>query len=205
MLALAAYIVVDILSTRNPFHVFVSYLTFSPESAYNRILIWRYGTASVGDYPFFGVGFGYWARPDFMSGSMDNFWLVHAVSFGLPNAIAFVLAITLLLRAVGRVALTDKLTMACRSAYLVSMGGMIFAGMTVHYWNAMYIWFLFLLGSGAWILREEGDSQNDDGPSGKRRGRARRAPGAEDAADQTKQEDPAPDRRTARRQPARRR
>ena len=34
-----AYLAIDLLSTKTPFHVFVNYLTFSKQSAYNRILI----------------------------------------------------------------------------------------------------------------------------------------------------------------------
>ena len=70
---------VSLASNRSPVKVFISYLTFSPQSAYNRILIWDYGTAEVGRHPLFGIGFGDWIRPVWMSDSMDNFWLVTAV------------------------------------------------------------------------------------------------------------------------------
>lgn len=191
LLALVAYVVLDMLSNRNPFNVFISYLSFSQQSGYNRILIWRFGTASVGNFPFFGIGFGEWARPSYMSGSMDNFWLIHAVRFGLPNCIALILGIYLLMRNVGRVHLKDPKLIALRAAYLTSMGGMIFAGMTVHYWNALYLWFLFILGSGAWIL----NLANDETASLKTRSRRRR-PGHAQAAtqnpDKTASSDPAP-------------
>ena len=33
------------------------------------------------------------------------------------------------------------------------MFGLILAGTTVHYWNATFCLFMFLLGSGAWLNR----------------------------------------------------
>ena len=47
VLAVIAYIGVDILSNRSPFHVFVDYLTFSSGSGFNRIRIFEYGSAEV--------------------------------------------------------------------------------------------------------------------------------------------------------------
>jgi hypothetical protein len=35
------------------------------------------------------------------------------------------------------------------------MVGLFLAGWTVHYWKSIYVMFIFLLGSGAWILDEK--------------------------------------------------
>jgi hypothetical protein len=88
------YVGIDLFSTKTPFHVFVNYFTFSKQSAYNRILIFEYGTAEVARHPVFGIGLGDWERPVWMSDSMDNFWLVTAVRYGVP---AFLLLLGLLL------------------------------------------------------------------------------------------------------------
>ena len=42
-------------------------------------------------------------------------------------------------------------------AYLIVMMSFFVVGWTVHFWGMAYIWFLFLLGSGVWLLdvREE--------------------------------------------------
>jgi hypothetical protein len=70
--------VVDLLSNRTPFHVFVTYLTFSVETGYARIMIWNWGIAEVMRHPVFGIGLAEWERPLWKSGSMDNFWLVRS-------------------------------------------------------------------------------------------------------------------------------
>ena len=93
-LAVAAYLLVDLLSNRSPIRVFFSYATFSAHNAYWRGIIFEWGmknvlgdpAAGVAGHPFFGLGLNDWVRPFFMrSGSMDNFWLVQVVRYGLPG------------------------------------------------------------------------------------------------------------------------
>src|SRR5690606_35923137 len=40
---------------------------------------------------------------------------------------------------------------AYRLGYLITMAGFFLVGWTVHFWNATYVLFLFLVASGAWI------------------------------------------------------
>jgi hypothetical protein len=146
------YLGIDLLSNRTPFHVFVEYLTFSKESAYNRILIFEYGTAEVARNPLFGIGLGDWIRPVWMSDSMDNFWLVTAVRYGLP---AFFLQVGLLLGIVWAVGTMPNFPPAwrrARHAWAFTLFGISVAAATVHLWNALFVLFFFLIGSGAWML-----------------------------------------------------
>jgi len=153
--ALAFYLVIDLLSTRTPFHVIVTYLTFNSSSSYNRILIWRYGSAEVWRHPVFGIGLGDWERPSFMSSSMDNFWLVIAVQHGLPGFFMFAGAVVLIIKGLSQLNIRDPKIQAQRAGILVSLGGLIVAGCTVHYWNAVYCSFMFLLGSAVWMIEQE--------------------------------------------------
>ena len=156
---IVAYIVVDLLSNRSPFHVFVSYLTFSPSTGYARIIIWQYGSAEVMRHPLFGIGLGDWQRPAWLGGSMDNFWLVVAVRYGIP-AFAFLAgALFVIIRGLARAKIDDAQVRACRAGLLVTLGGLVIAGSTVHFWNAIYVWFMFLMGSGLWILDQPNEPQ----------------------------------------------
>jgi len=146
------YIGVDLLSNRTPFHVFVQHLTFSAHSAYNRILIFEFGTAEVARHPVFGIGLGDWERPAWMSDSMDNFWLLVAVRYGLP-ALFFLVALMLgLIWMIGqRRNLPDHWKRA-RHAWAFTLFGITVAAGTVHLWNALFVLFVFLIGSGVWML-----------------------------------------------------
>jgi hypothetical protein len=150
LLVVAGYVTVDLLSNRTPFEVFVSYATFNTSTAFNRVLIWEYGTQNVLRSPFIGIGFNPWQRPYWMPASIDNFWLVVAIRHGLP-AIGFLLAAFALaiLRAALRKGL-DAADAAARTGLLTVLVATCVAIASVHLWNATYCWFLFLLGATGW-------------------------------------------------------
>ena len=149
------YLIVDLLSNRSPFHVIVSYLTFSTNSAYHRILIWNYGSAEVLRHPLFGIGFNDWERPSWMGGSMDNFWLVISVTHGIPAVGFLLLAIFSMYYQLGRKKLKSRMLQKYRYGLFVSLGGLMICGATVDFWNAIYCWLLFLIGAGMWMLNAE--------------------------------------------------
>ena len=147
-----AYIAIDLFSTKTPFHVFVNYFTFSKQSAYNRILIFEFGTAEVARHPIFGIGLGEWERPIWMSDSMDNFWLATAVRYGLPALILLLGLLLGLVWAVGQRKNLPAQWRRARHAWAFTLFGITVAAATVHLWNALFVLFFFLLGAGAWLL-----------------------------------------------------
>ncbi|MEP6389961.1 MAG: hypothetical protein ABJ056_08545 [Halioglobus sp.] len=146
---------VSLASNRSPVKVFISYLTFSAHSAYNRILIWEYGSAEVGRNPFFGIGFGDWIRAPWMSDSMDNFWLLTAVRYGLPALIFLVAAIVLMALRQAKMNARHKDINRHRMAWLAIIIGLSVSGITVHFWNALFAYFFFLVGTGAWLVHPQ--------------------------------------------------
>lgn len=145
------YACIDLFSNRTPFHVFVTYFTFSTVSAYNRILLFEYGTAEVARHPFLGVGLGDWVRPVWMSDSMDNFWLLIAMRYGLPAWALLVGLMLGLVFAVGRRKHLPEAWKRARHAWAFTLFGISVAAATVHLWNALFVLFVFLIGSGAWL------------------------------------------------------
>ncbi len=166
ILAILGYILIDLLSNRTPFHVLVTYATFSTGSAYNRILIWQYGTENVWANPIFGIGLNDWARPVWMVSSVDNYWLLIAMMYGLPAIVMLLLALVLILRKVALADLRSLDARQCRAAYLVVFGGLFIAGGTVHFWHAMMAFVMFIYGSGGWIAAGRG-RDDDDGEEAK--------------------------------------
>ena len=146
------YLAIDLLSNRSPFHVFVTYFTFSTTSAYNRILIFEYGTAEVWRNPIFGLGLGDWIRPVWMSDSMDNFWLLIAVRYGLPAWAMMVGLMIGMLIVVGKRRNLPEHWRRARHAWAFTLFGITVAAATVHLWNALFVLFIFLIGSGAWLI-----------------------------------------------------
>lgn len=149
-----SWIAVSLLSTRHPIVVFIYYFTFNAETAYGRLRIWDFGTASVAKHPTFGIGLNEWERLWWMSSSMDNFWLVQAVRYGIPGFIFLSAACLLLYIGLGRLSLTDDRLKAYRAGLLISLVGLTVAGATVHLWNQVFVLFVFLLGCCIWLFDE---------------------------------------------------
>ena len=161
-LAVIAYVVIDLLSDRSPVRVFMSYATFSPHNAYWRGIIFEWGMKNIlGDAennippaPVFGIGLNDWVRPFFMySGSMDNFWLVMGVRFGLPGVLLLALGYFVTLWAVMRRDFQgDETLMNLRRAWIFTFVGLTFTLCTVHIWTTIYSFVFFMFGAGVWFL-----------------------------------------------------
>ena len=175
-LVIASYFFVDMASNQSVPEFYISKFAFDTQSAWYRILIWDYGSASVLAHPWFGVGLNEWSHPDWMTSSIDMFWLVPAMRYGLPAAILILAAFMCALFSVGfKKGLNEELV-AYRTAYLIVMTGFFLVGWTVHFWNATYVLFMFMLGSGMWLL-DAGSVATTDRASARRRDiQERRAP-----------------------------
>lgn len=156
-----AYIVVDLLSNRPPIRVFMTYATFSAHTAYWRMIIFDWGMKNVWANPVFGLGLNDWVRPSYMrSGSMDNFWLVMAVRYGIPGflflAAGYLIA---LFRIMARDFSTDPVLSNLRLAWTFTFVGLTFTLYTVHVWSNVYSFVFFMFGAGIWLI----DVSPDDG------------------------------------------
>lgn len=154
ILAACFYVLIDLLSNRTPFHVLVTYATFSTNSAYTRILIWQHGLDNVWENPLFGLGVnvGDWSKPGWLTPSVDNFWLLTGMTYGLPSVLSLVAAVVLMIRKVAMAPLPDPVDAACRAGYLTAVGGICMAGATVHLWHAVLAFVMLLFGSGLWTV-----------------------------------------------------
>ena len=170
-LTVVAYVTVDVISNRTPIKVFISHFAFDTHTAYNRILIWDYGSAEVLRHPFFGIGLNEWERAWWMSTSLDMFWLVQAVQYGLPAALCFTLAFAHVVVSLSLLKDRERKILDYRTGFIITFVGLSLAGWTVHYWNATYCLFMFLLGSGVWMLaqpHQTGNLTNAHSVQGKR-------------------------------------
>lgn len=153
----AAYVVVDLLSNRTPFRVFMHYLTLNAHTAYWRALIFEWGMVNVWANPIFGLGLNDWVRPVYMySGSMDNFWLLMAVRYGIPGFLLLASGVGFALWRIGRRDLDNNLTMwQLRRAWMISMMGLTFALCATHVWGPLYSFVFFFFGAGIWFITAE--------------------------------------------------
>ena len=157
----AMYAAIALVSNQSVPEFYMTHFSFDPTSANFRVLIWTFGKELVLLHPWFGVGLGEWTRPDWMPPSIDMFWLIYAVQHGLPAGILIMLTfMSAYLMVSFKKGLDDRLVLY-RTGYSIMLTGFFLVGWTVDFWNATYVLFLFLIGSGMWLL--------DSGTPAKRR------------------------------------
>jgi O-Antigen ligase len=148
IIAVVVYVTIDLLSNRTPFEAFITYLTFDTNSAFTRVLTWRFGTAEILRNPVFGIGLNAWSRPNWLTSSVDNFWLLRGMRFGLPGITLLLLATFLTAKGIinrlhGRQTLEQRVALT----QLCLLAGCSISMVTVDLWSGSHTLFFFLLGS----------------------------------------------------------
>ena len=131
--------------------VFVSRVTFDPHNAWVRMAIWDYGSAEMWRHPLFGIGLNDWARPSWLTSSVDNCWLVSGMRHGAVGLGLLLLALATGLWAVARAKLADPGEQRLRRAYLITMVALGFTLTTVHVWGGTSCFVFLLFGAGQWF------------------------------------------------------
>lgn len=147
-----AFVAAELLTNRSLPVIFISYFAFDEESAFVRIAIWRYGSQSVMNHPLVGIGFNEWARPPWMTSSIDMFWIIDAIRHGIIAELAIMGAFFGVFLGVAFKQGLDERISAYRTGFLIALTGFFLVGWTVYFWNAAYVLFIFLIGSGVWMM-----------------------------------------------------
>lgn len=156
---LGLYVTVTLFSNQSFFEFYVHYFAFSQDTGWDRIRIWHYGWASVGHHPLFGIGYEEYERPDWMEPSIDMFWLINFVRFGIPAGVLTLMMFGLALVGAVRAQPTTEDEMRQRRGFAFCLVAIFVVGWTVHLWGAVYLLFMFLLGAGAWFGSDNAGSE----------------------------------------------
>lgn len=159
VLVILCYVVVDLISNRTGIEVFLSYLALSPETAYGRIIIFDWGMVNVWKNPLLGIGLNDWERPSWLANSVDNFWLLATMRYGIPG---FFLLATAYLALVGNVLRRDLGSggpvWQMRRAWGFIQISMILTLCTVDVWGTALSYVFFLFGSAGWLVSAQATS-----------------------------------------------
>jgi len=150
------YVILDIVGGRPPLVILSRFVAFDPATAWNRYLIWQYGTTYVGKHPIFGGGlFNDWERQPWMPPSVDNHWLLLAMRWGIPGcSLMLGMYFYILVRLVRTDLEHDPAAAAIRKAMVFIFIGMFFQLGTVLVWQATYSLMLIMLGGSVWLFNE---------------------------------------------------
>jgi hypothetical protein len=170
-LFLLAYLTIDLLSNRAPIYVFMSYATFSAHNAYWRSIIFDWGMKNIlGDVienipasPWVGIGLNDWIRPSYMhSGSMDNFWLVIAVRYGIPGLVFLLIGyVSAIFRVMRRNFEGNSYLLQIRRGWVFTFLGLSFTLSTVFVWTNIYSFVFFIFGAGIWLITVDSEDSEE--------------------------------------------
>ena len=173
----ATALVVQLAAPHGIVGLVIDNLAFDSSTGWGRTEIFEYGSAEVMRHPWFGIGLGDgWIRPWYRKPSVDNFWLMTALRYGLLALLPLVGGILLHLAIIMARGDLDEKMANYRRGYVIAWIGIIFTLATVHIWGAAPIFIMAYLGAGAMFYTGpelEGD------PSAYRRRRDLAARGAE--------------------------
>jgi hypothetical protein len=160
---LSALIVAIFLLANRPVSWIVSHLTLDPATGYFRKATWDSATHNIGLSPLTGYGFDTVidANDFFSNASVDSVWLVLALRSGVPVVIFVFLANIASFFASGRRAVvrnSDPYMDNMRTGFTLALAMFMFTGLTVHYWNNMWIFWGLCIGIRASLQEQYFDS-----------------------------------------------
>jgi hypothetical protein len=136
------------LASNNPLGWVLRHLTFDPQTGYFRILIWDVASDFIMRAPFTGYSYALYNNA-IIDGSVDAVWLVFSLRFGLPMAILFFLtnvAAFFPTRQTSRNGTNDSNLDRMKRAFTTVLLLFMFAGLTVHFWNYMLMFWGLCIG-----------------------------------------------------------
>lgn len=150
-LVTVAYVTVDLLSNRTPITILISYITFDPATAWARINTWTFGSAEMWRHPVFGIGMNDWTRPSWLTGSVDNFWLLNGMRHGVVGVLLLIAALATGFFAVAQARGLDPEAARWRRAHVLTLVALYFTLCTVHVWASTSSYVMLLIGAGLWF------------------------------------------------------
>lgn len=147
------YVIAEIGSTRPAIYAIVSRLSFSAATANARRIQFEYGVAQIKRTPFFGVGQKGWGLPNWMTGSLDNYWLALALQFGLPTFLFCMAAFIVGMIRVGKRDFQPGSDLwNLQLTWVVTMVSLSLTLATVYIWNEVASLVFFFFGAGQFLI-----------------------------------------------------
>lgn len=147
------YVIAEIASNRPAIYAIVSRLSFSAATANARRIQFEYGVAAIKRNPLFGVGQKNWGLPQWMTGSLDNYWLALGLQFGLPTLICCGAAFIIGMVKVGKRDFQPGSDLwNLQLTWVVTMVSLSLTLATVYIWNEVASLVFFFFGAGQFLI-----------------------------------------------------
>ena len=152
----AIFVLAVFVVANHPIGWFISHLTLDPVSGYFRLLIWDAALEIIHQFPLTGYGFRPFGNV-ILDTTIDAVWLVSALHYGVPMVALLILTnVTAFWPSGGKLKklARDPRLSNLSQAFTLVLVIFMFTGVTVHFWNFMWIFWGLCIGIRA-SLREQ--------------------------------------------------
>jgi hypothetical protein len=149
-------------------------LAYDETTGWGRTEILQYSSAEVARHPVFGIGLEDWVRPYWRKPSVDNFWLLTAMRFGLPSLLLLWLGIGVHNANLMAIRDLDAEEKRYRTGHVIAWTGVFFILWTVHIWDAAAVFIMAYAGAGAWLYTRRAPRPEEGRQRPREMGRERR-------------------------------
>ena len=160
-MAIFGFIVTSFVVLNDPISAIIGHLTFDPETGFFRVATWTFGLEQVALSPIVGWGLtSYTGTSDlvalYVGKSVDTLWLLLMIRFGVPVVVLLLLTIFIPFFKSNRISLAaDPYLNSMRVGFSFAVIIMGLIGLTVHFWDAIWIFFSLCIGIRASFVELE--------------------------------------------------
>jgi hypothetical protein len=143
------------LVTNNPLGWVLTHLTMDPQTGYFRLMIWEVASIYIAQAPLTGYAYSVLGH-GILDATVDSVWLVRSLQFGVPMVILLFLtnvAAFLPTKGSSENRVNGLYLDGMRRAFTLVLLLFMFNGLTVHFWNYLWIFWGLCIGIRA-SLRE---------------------------------------------------
>ena len=142
----------------HPLEKIIVHFTFDPQTGFFRLGTWSAALPLIEQSPFLGYGLvrlGDSTESLIYLTSVDCVWLVEALRYGLPGVALLIMTMVSAFLKKGRSSAFDPSTYNVRTGFTLAIVAMGFIGLTVHFWDATWLFWNFCIGIRASIAEYE--------------------------------------------------
>jgi hypothetical protein len=152
----AGLLLIVYLASNDPLSWILVHLTLNPQTGFVRLGMWDAMLPLVESSPFVGLGYIDFGRSGSVyTISVDCIWLVEALHYGLPAVILLSLTMFSPLFTRRRLSISDPSKYNVRTGFSLAIVMMGLVGLTVHYWDAPWLFLSLCVGIRASLAEYE--------------------------------------------------
>jgi hypothetical protein len=147
-------IIIQFTSNRGLVKFLAMSMTLDPSTAYYRTLQWEFTADDISSHLYFGIGNNEFTHPAWFMPSIDSYWLLNMLQFGLFSQIALLYFFAQMIKKTF-IKSESKENLELLLAYRVLLISVLFLGLTVDFFDRMQPMLYFILGTSSWLFKEE--------------------------------------------------